>query len=55
MGKLKERTFEVTKVVTYEPVKITICGNSRRSAKAVAVVKAYETEFVNQSIKFKIK
>lgn len=55
MAKLKERTFVVTKVVTYEPVKITIYGNSRRSAKAVAIVKAYGTEFTNQTTKFKIK
>lgn len=55
MHKLKERTFTVTKVVTYEPVKITIYGNSRRSAKAVAIVKAYGTQFDNSKIKFKIK
>lgn len=55
MSKLKERKFVVTKVVTYEPVEITIYGESRRGSKAVAAMKAYNSEFKIQTINFKIK
>lgn len=52
---LKERKFVVTKVVTYEPVEITIYGESRSGSKAAAIVKAFSTEFKVKQLTLKVK